>query len=138
MSATALQLNWQNVEFASTSLTHVTSVMFTQGGKLIEFTGDNNRYPVVIANNINRPRCSITTSDVATLMGIVPGTSGTIQATQVDALEATGGAVNWTLINAVHENSDDTGHWGQFATATATFWAYSSDGTTNPLSFTRS
>ncbi len=137
MSATALQLNWQSVEFASTSLTHVTSVMFSQGGRLIEFAGDNNRYPVVIANNVNRPRCSITTSDVATLMGITPGTSGTIQATQVDALQATGGAVNWTLINAVHENTDDTGQWGQFATATATFWAYSTDGTTNPLSFTR-
>lgn len=138
MSATALQLNWTSVQFASISLTHVKSVMFSQGGKLIEFAGDNNRYPVVVANNINRPRCSITSGDVATLMGITPGTSGTIQATQVDALQAVGGAINWTLNNAVHENTDDTGQWGQFATGTATFVAYSSDGTTNPLSFTRS
>ncbi len=138
MSASNLQLNWTSVSFGSTNLTHVTSVMFDQGGELIEFSGDNNRYPVVIANNINHPKCSITTSDVATLMGIAPGSSGSITATQADALQATGGAINWSLANAVHETTQDTGHWGQFATATARFRAYSSDGTTNPLSFTRS
>lgn len=138
MSATALQLNWSNVEFASTQLQRVTSIMFDQGGELIEFAGDNDRYPVVIANPMNKPRCSITSADVATLMGIAPGTSGSIVATQVDALEATGGSIVWTLANAVHENTQDTGAFGQFATATATFRAYSSDGTTNPLSFTRS
>jgi hypothetical protein len=137
MSATNLQLNWTGVQFASTNLTRVTSVTFSQGGQLIEFAGDNNRYPVVIANNINRPRASITSGDVATLMGIAPGTSGQIQATQVDALAATGGNVLWVLANAVHENTDDTGQFGQFANATATFRAYSSDGSTNPLSFTR-
>jgi hypothetical protein len=138
MSATALQLNWTSVQFASTSLTRVTSVTFSQGGELIEFAGDNNRYPVVIANNFNRPRCSITSADVATLMGIAPGTSGTITATQNDALAAPGGAVNWTMSNAVHQNTDDSGRWGHFAAATATFRAYAADGATNPLSFTRS
>jgi hypothetical protein len=138
MSATALQLNWTSVQFASTALTRVTSVTFSQGGELIEFAGDNNRYPVVIANSINRPRCSITSGDVATLMGITPGTSGTITATQNDALGAVGGAVNWTLSNSVHQSTDDTGQWGHFATATATFRAYAADGATNPLSFTRS
>ncbi len=126
------------MQFASTNLTRVTSVAFSQGGELIEFSGDNNRYPVVIANNINRPRCSITSGDVATLMSIAPGTSGTITATQNDAMGAVGGAVNWTMTNAVHANTDDNGHWGRFATATATFRAYASDGATNPLSFTRS
>lgn len=137
MSASALQMNWTSVQFASTSLTRVTSVGFSQGGELIEFAGDNNRYPVVIANNINRPRCTITSGDVATLMAIAPGTSGTIMATQNDALAATGGSVNWTMSNAVHQNTDDTGQWGHFATATATFRAYAADGMTNPLSFTR-
>lgn len=137
MSATALQLNWTSVEFASTSISRVTSVMFSQGGELLEFRGDNDRYPVVIANNLNRPRCSITSGDVATLMAIAPGTTGTIAATQADALGAVGGSIVWTLANAVHENTDEAGQWGHFATATATFRAYSSDGTTNPLSFAR-
>ncbi len=138
MSATALQLNWTSVQFASTSLTRVLSVTFSQGGELIEFAGDNNRYPVVIANNINRPRCSITSGDVASLMALAPGTSGTILATQNDAMGAAGGGINWTMTNAVHASTEDNGHWGRFATATANFRAYASDGATNPVSFTRS
>ena len=134
MSATALQLNWTNVQFASTTITRVTSVTFSQGGELIEFAGDNNRYPVVIANNFNRPRCAITGGDVATLMGLTPGASGTITATQGDALGATGGAINWSMTNSVFQSSDNTGQWGHFATATATFRAYTSDGITPPLS----
>jgi hypothetical protein len=137
MAGTALQINWTSVEFAAAPITRVTGVSFSQGGELIEFAGDDNSYPVVIANNINRPRCSITSGDVATLMAIAPGTSGTIAATQNDALAAVGGAVNWTMSNAVHQNTDDTGQWGHFATATATFRAYAADGATNPLSFTR-
>jgi len=137
MAGTALQLNWTNVQFATTALTRVTSVSFSQGGELIEFAGDNNRYPVVIANNINRPRCSITSGDVATLMGITPGTSGTISATQADALGASGGGIVWAMASAVHQNTDESGQWGHFATATATFRAYATDGATNPLSFTR-
>lgn len=137
MAATGLQLNWTGVEFATTPLTRVTSVAFSQGGELIDFAGDNNRYPVVIANSINRPQCTITSGDVATLLGIAPGTSGTITATQADALAATAGAINFTLTSAVHQNTDDSGNWGAFATATATFRAYASDGATNPLSFTR-
>jgi hypothetical protein len=138
MSAAGVQLNWTGVQFASTNLTRVTSVTFSQGGELIEFAGDNNRYPVVIANSMNRPRCSITSADVATLMGIVPGTSGTISAVQADALGGAGGAINWTMSNAVHQTTDGTGQWGHFGTATATFRAYAADGATNPLSFTRS
>lgn len=138
MAATGLNLNWSAVSFAGSTLTRVTSVMFGQGGELIEFSGDNSRYPQVIANSMNRPRCSITSGDVAALMAIAPGASGTISATQADALAAAGGAIVWTMVTAVHENSDDTGAFSQFASATATFRAYAADGITNPLSFTRS
>jgi hypothetical protein len=138
MSATALQLNWISVQHASTAITRVTSVTFSQGGELIEFSGDNARFPQVITNNVSRPRCSVTSGDVATLMGIAVGTSGTFTAEQLDALAQIGGAINWTMSNAVHESSDDSGNWGNFASATANFRAYASDGATNPLSFTRS
>ena len=70
--------------------------------------------------------------------GYRAGTSGTITATQNDALGGAAGAINWTLSNSVHQSTDDTGQWGHFATATATFRAYAADGATNPLSFTRS
>ena len=137
MAATALQLNWTNVSHNAVALTRVTSVMFDQGGELIEFSGDDNRYPVVLARNISRPKASITGGDVAGLMNILAGQSGTLLATQKDALGQSGGDVLWTLANAVHESSQDSGQWGQFATATASFRAYSADGSTNPLSFGR-
>jgi hypothetical protein len=137
MAATNLQLNWTSVSFAGTNLTQVTSVMFSQGGELIEFAGDNSRYPTVIANNMNRPRASVTSGDVATLMNIATGASGTLNATQKDAKSASSGDIVWVLANAVHESTDDTGQFSQFASATATFRSYSSDGATNPLSFTR-
>src|SRR5262245_22791357 len=111
MPATKVQMNWLGVSWAGTQITRVTSCMFSQGGELIEFSGDNARLPQVIANNISRPRCSVTSGDVATLMGLLVGASGPFLATQVDGLEASGGAINWTLNNAVHENTDDTGQW---------------------------
>lgn len=138
MAATALQLNWTSVSHNSVPLTRVTQVAFDQGGELISFQGDDNRYPVVIANSISRPKCNLTSGDVATLMNIGVGTRGSFLATQKDALGQSGGDVVFTLINAVHESSQDTGQWGQFASATASFQAYSADGATSPLSFSRS
>lgn len=140
---TGLQLNWTNVEFvppspaAAIPISRVTSVSFAQGGELIEFAGDNNRYPSVIVNNINRPRAAVTSGDVATLASIGPGTTGTLNATQVDALGVTGGSVVWTMAGAVSAGSEDSGHWGRFASATLIVRAYAADGATNPLSFTR-
>jgi hypothetical protein len=138
MSATVVYLNWSNVTFGAATIARVTNVGLSLGGELLGFAGDNNRYETVIANTINRPSVSITSADVSTLMNFGPGTSGTITATQLDALGATNGAVNWTIVNAVHGNTDDSGPWGNWATATANFRCYSSDGSTNPFSFTRS
>jgi len=134
MAAAKLQLNWTGVTFASTSIAHVSSVMFGQGGELINFAGDNARYPQIIANNVSRPRCSITSGDIYTIMNFTTGQSGTISAVQKDAASGINGDITWTLSGAVHENSQQTGQWGQFASATATFQAYASDGSTNPLS----
>lgn len=58
-------------------------------------------------------------------------------ATLNDAKGLTGGAVVFALANAVFENAEASGHHAQFATVAGTWQAYSSDGVTNPLSFTR-
>ncbi len=137
MSATKAQINWTGVEFASTVITRVTSAMFGQGSSLIKFKGDTDLYPTIIANVDNEPHASITTADVGTLMGITPGTTATLSATLNDAKGASGGAVVFALANAVFENADTQGQHAHFATVTGTWRAYSSDGSTNPLSFTR-
>ncbi len=137
MSATKAQINWAAVSFGSTAITRITTGAFGQGGKLLKFKGDTDLYSTVIASVSNEPHASFTTADVGTVMGITPGTTNTLVATLNDAKGATGGAVVFAMINAVFENADTTAHHGQFGNVTGTWQAFSSDGVTNPLSFSR-
>jgi len=141
MAATKAQINWASVEFASTPITRVTNGSFKQGGKLLRFAGDTDVYTTIIANVSNEPSASFTTADVGTVMGISPGTVGTLTATLVatlnDAKSQGGGAVVFSMLNAVFENADTQAQHAQFGSVTGTWQAYSSDGTTNPLSFAR-
>ena len=66
-------------------------------------------YSTIIANVTNEPHATFTTADVGTVMGITPGTTNTLTATLNDAKGATGGAVVFTMINAVFENADTHG-----------------------------
>jgi hypothetical protein len=138
MSATKAQINWASVMHGSTAITRITTGGFGQGGKLLKFKGDTDVYSSIIANVDNEPHATFTTADVGTMMGINPGTSGTLTATLNDAKAVTGGAVIFTMSNAVFENADTTGQHAQFGTVTGTWQAYSSDGTTNPLAISRS
>jgi hypothetical protein len=137
MSATRAQINWASVTFGSTAITRITAGGFGQGGKLIRFKGDTDVYSTVIANVTNEPSATFMTADVGTMMGIAPGTTNTLTATLNDAKGATGGAVVFAMINAVFENADTKAQHAQFGTVTGTWQAFSSDGLTNPLSFTR-
>jgi hypothetical protein len=74
---------------------------------------------------------------VGTIMGIVPGTTNTLTATLSDAKGQVGGAVVFTMSNAVFENADTQAQHAQFGTVIGTWQAYSSDGTTNPLALSR-
>ena len=107
------------------------------GGKLLKFSGDTDVFTTIIANVSNEPSASFTTADVGTIMGIAPGSTNTLSATLNDAKGATGGAVVFTMINAVFENADTKAAHAQLGSVTGTWQAYSSDGTTSPLSFAR-
>jgi hypothetical protein len=137
MAATKLQLNWLTVAHGATAITRVTSVNFSQGGTLIEYAGDNDKFSTVIVNGVGKPTASVTSADAAVLMGIASGTTATLTATHKDAKLASGGDILYSLVNAVAQNATTTGAFNQFGSATLSFMAYSSDGSTNPLSFTR-
>ena len=142
MAISKAQINWTGVSFFPTGLssvpiTRVTAGMFSAGGKLLKFKGDTDLYPTIISCPDQEPNASFTTADVGTMMGFAPGTSGSLAATLNDAKAVAGGAVVFALSNAVFENASATGQHAQFATVTGTWQAYSSDGVTNPLSFTR-
>jgi hypothetical protein len=140
MSISRAQINWTGVAFnpgSSTAITRVTAGMFGLGGAPISFKGDTDLYPTIIATPTTAPHASFTTADVGTMMGFVAGSGGPLTATLNDARSVSGGAVAFTMINSVFANADATAQHAQFATTTGTWQAYSSDGTTNPLSFTR-
>jgi hypothetical protein len=137
MAATKVQANWSSVSWNSTSITRVTSVSIGQGGNLLKFKGDTDIYPTVIAALDIEPHASVTTADVAVIMGFTPGVSSSLTATQKDAKGASGGEILWTVANAVFENGDQSGAHAQWGTVTGTWQCFSSDGSTNPVSFTR-
>jgi hypothetical protein len=137
MAATKLQANWSAVSHGTTGITRVTQVSFSQGGSLATYSADGDHYPTVVVNLMNKPGASVTSSDTATLMSIAPGTTATFSATHKDAKGATGGDILYVMTNAVVENVQTAGSHGQFGSSTMSMLAYSSDGITNPLSFTR-
>jgi hypothetical protein len=138
MSATKANVNWTGVSHGSTTITRVTNASFGWGGRLIKFKGDTDLYPTIIVAPDQEPHASVTTADVGTVMSIAVGTTATLAATLNDAKSAVGGAVIFTMANAVFENADASAAHAQFGSITATWQAYSSDGSTNPLTISRS
>lgn len=142
MAATKAQINVTACTWGTspspTPLTRVTSISVGQAGGLVKFKGDTDVYPTIIANVDNEPNISITTADIGTLMGFSSGAVGTFTATLNDAKLATGGAVVFTMVNAVFETADSQAQHAQFGSVTASWQGYSSDGSTPPLSLARS
>lgn len=124
--------------FGSTAITRVTSMNINPGGALSKFKADANIYPVVAAVVDVEPTVSVTSADVGTLYGFAIGSTGTITATLLDANQASGGAINFTCLNANFVTPDMSASHAQFASSSARWDLLSSDGVTSPISFTRS
>jgi hypothetical protein len=137
MAATKLQANWSPVTHGSLTIDRVTQMSFSQGGSLQSFSADGDHYPTVVTNLMSKPTASVTSGNAAVLMGLAPGTVATLSATHKDAKGGGGGDILYVLINAVFENAQTSGAHNAFGTASGNFWSFSSDGVTNPLSFTR-
>ncbi len=137
MAATKAQMNWASVSFGSTAITRVTNGSSTQGGKLLKFLGDTDVFTTIIANVSNEPRRELH-------HGRCRNHHGNRSRQHQHALGNTqrrqgrdGSAVVFTMINAVFENADTKAAHAQLGFVTGTWQAYSSDGTTSPLSFAR-
>ena len=137
MAATKAQVNWTAVSFGTTAITRVTDVKFNEGGNLIDFSGDADLFTTILAVGVNKPSATVTTADEATIMGIGVGTTGSLIATHKDATGGASGGVAFVLANGVVENADGGGAHAAFSSGTLSVKAFSSDGSTNPLSFTR-
>lgn len=140
MAGTKRQMNWAPVIWTPTSgspstATGVTQVAVNAGGSLVKFSGDGDRFNTLVVNDFGDPSMAVTTADAAWLMGISPGSRGSLSATHKDAKLATGGAITYTLSGAVMESPQFGGQHRQIGSGSGTFYAESADGTTNPLSF---
>ena len=80
MAISKAQVNWTAVSHGSTAITRVTAATFGQGGSILKFKGDADIYPSVVTVVDVEPHASITTADVAILMGLAPGTTATLSA----------------------------------------------------------
>lgn len=143
MSMTGLQRNWSAVGFTPTSgtlqsITKVDDVQIDPGGKLKSYSGDTDLFVTTIVTDVANPKVTVKSSNVGVIQGLTPGTVGVFTATLKDAKGVVGGDIVYTVSNAVVENTPGGGKHADFADATATFMAFSSDGTTNPIAFTRS
>ena len=135
MAATKLQANWTAVSLGTTHHPGLPGELLA--GRLAGLVlGRCDLYPTVVVNLMSRHRASVTGADTATLMGVAPGTSASFSATHKVAMGATGGDILYVMADAVAENVETSGS-ADFGSATMQLLAFSSDGTTNPLSLTR-
>ena len=138
MAATKGQMNWEAVSWNSVTITRVDNVAISMGGNLLDYAGDTDIYPTIQALSAVKPTVSITTSDPATLLGLVPGLSFPLNATWKDVKGAAGGDVVFVIAGATFEGADATGAHGALGTAVASFKCVTADGITNPIGITRS
>ena len=143
MAASKLQANFTAVGFTPTggsltSITKVTGVQVGSGGELTPFAGDTDVYPTTLALFMSNPEVTVKGADIAGLQGLVNAGEGTLTWTHKDAKLATGGDIVYTLVLCTPEKFDGGGEHAQFGEGSLTFKARSTDGTTNPLTFSRS
>lgn len=142
MAASKAQMNWSAVGFTPTGgslipFGRVLEVQVDQGGSLKELSGDADKYPTLMVNDMNNPKVTVRGNDVATLQGLGVGTVGTLTATHNDAKLASGGAIVYTMSNAVVENAPGGGSHAEYGEATVSFKLFSNDGVTSPIAITR-
>lgn len=138
MPPTKLQMGWTGVQHGTTPITNVMDVAITIDATLQPHSADNSRYPTAVVNSMNGVSANVTSRDTAVLVGLAGGQVGTFTATHKDAKLASGGDIVYTCINMVTGQTATSGAHAEYGTAQLTMMAYSSDGVTSPLSFTRS
>ncbi len=141
MAATGKQMNWSAVAFTPvggslTPLNSIDGIDIDYGVTILGYSGDADIYHTLKVNNMNDPKMTCKTTNTSQLTQF-SGVFGQFTAKHLDAKLASGGAVVYVLSNAIGGGVTVGGQHAAFGTGSITFEAYSSDGVTSPLSFTR-
>jgi hypothetical protein len=137
---TTVYANWSGVTYtpaggSAVPITNVDSIDNDPGGQLSAYSGSANRFPIVIANLMNKPTVSVKSSNIGVLAALIPGTVGVLVAILNDALNGAGvasGALQFTWSNCVVRNNPFSGAHASYASGTASFECFSTDGVTSP------
>jgi hypothetical protein len=144
MPSSKRSMNWTGVGFTPTGgsllvITGVTAVMVDNGGNLVDFSGDGDRFITTVVNDMTDPTISVTAADINGLNQLTPGLRGVFTATFNDAknrLAVGGGALTYTAANAVVGGNSGGGQHRQFGSSTVTIKTESADGQTSSISVT--
>jgi hypothetical protein len=139
--------NWQGTSFtpvvngtagSATPITGVMRIAINLRGELIQHKGDADYYPTVNAGVGANPQAMVVYRDLKVAHGLNPGNRGTLTSTHNDAKNAGGvggGSYSFTMTYVV-ESTETEGQHAQFGEATTTFVGESTDGVTNPITYT--
>lgn len=146
MAATKRFINISTCGFTPTGgsnipLKGVTNVTENYNAQEVRGSGDGDFYDTFAGVVSANPSISLEMLNQAALdnITIAPGAVGTLVYTLNDARNgstAAGGALIYTLINAVYQGQAKTNGHRALGTASPTFNSFSTDGTTNPQSVT--
>jgi hypothetical protein len=137
-------MNWTGVTVVygasptTITLTEVTDIQVVDSDILEMWQADGHKFPTLcIAADANRG-LTIHGGDCYKLAAMPRNTPCTINATLRDAANGAGtGALVLALSNAVLSESNFSGQTNKFAGGSATFMAFSSDGSTDPLAISQ-
>ncbi len=130
-------VGWTPQSSSRSVINHITQSAVDRAIRNIAFSGDGDVFPSFRTNVAGDPSVSFQGGNVGRFLAIAQGQKGTVDWTIGDAANgAHVGAIKYTLINALLGSNSSSQANQQFGGATATFESFSSDGVTNPLSYT--
>lgn len=136
-------VNFSGVQFtpaggAAISITEVLAVDSDMQGQTIMQKGDADLFPTHRKRVSSDPRVTIRTNDIVSRNACIGlrGALTWIEQDEDNGATPAGGALRYTLSNAVEETSDNRGQHAAYRESTLTFGSYSTDGTTSPLAVT--
>lgn len=144
MPKTGLNMGWSSVTItpdggSAITITEITDVNFTRSASPKKFYGDANLFSKLIVSRELSRGCRISGGEIKLLADVPQGTPCTIVAVLDDAKNGAGaGAITSTLVNAVCLNNPYSGRANEFGTGSLDFDAFSTNGTTDPLTIVQS
>jgi len=118
------------------AITEVVDVQVLDKDDLEPWQADGHKFPTQMIAAMGHRGITIVGGDVSKLASIPHGTPCTVVGILKDAVNGIGtGAITVTLANAVRTEVPFEGKTQKFAGSHVTFMAFSSDGTTDPLTY---